>query len=600
MNTAAQPMYGWEMIRWAKVERAVFKLRCRIFRASLPGDRRTVHTLQRLLSRSWSARVLTVRRVTQDNRGKRTAGVDGVSSVAPVERFPLAQSLSIGRPASPLRRVWIPKPGSQERRPLGIPTIRDRATQALALLALEPEWEARFEPNSYGFRPGRCCWDAIGAIFLAVKHKSKWVLDADIEKCYDRIDHDALLEKLQTYPRMRRQIRAWLKAGVIDGDELFPTEEGAPQGGPLSCLLANVALHGLESAMQRAASRREGAPLVVRYADDFAVLHPDREVIERCRETASAWLAQMGLKLKEAKTRVTHTLFSGEHEPGFTFLGYCVMQYPAGRCRTGKNTRGKPLGFKTLIRPSKEAVKRHADELRTLIDANRWARQRHLVERLNRKIRGWSNYYSTVCSKRTFTKLDHVLYAKLWRWARWRHPKKSRRWIAAKYWRVQDGEGWVFRPRCSETSLHQHHQTPIRRHAKVQAARSPFDGDWVYWSTRAGAYTGTNRWVAQLLKKQRGRCEWCGLHFFPTDRVEVDHIIARRLGGRTIYGNLQLLHGHCHDAKSAQDLREQLATEQVIEEIRGMYDTHRNTEEPCDSKESRTVLKPSRPGDGPA
>lgn len=169
-------------------------------------------------------------------------------------------------------------------------------------------------------------------------------------------------------------------------------------------------------------------------------------------------------------------------------------------------------------------------------------------------------------------------------WARKRHPTKGRKWVIGKYWRVRDGEGWAFRPRGSDTKLHAHIETPIRRHVKVQGARSPFDGDWVYWSTRAGTYSGTSRWVAQLLKKQQGRCLWCGLHFFPTDRVEVDHIIARRFGGKTIYANLQLLHGHCHDAKTAEDLEEQRTTERVVAEIRGMRDKHRSTEEPCDTK----------------
>src|SRR5688500_3747166 len=219
MNTAAQPLYGWEAVNWARAERAVFKLRKRIFRASLRGDRKAVHSLQRLLSRSRSARLLAVRRVTQDNRGKRTAGVGGAKALPRAQRLALAESLSLDSQAAPVRRVWIPKAGSDELRPLGIPTLASRATQTLALLALEPEWEARFEPNSYGFRPGRCCWDAIEAIFNATAHLEKYVLDADIAKCFDRINHDALLDKLNTSPKLRRQIKAWLKAGVLDNRE---------------------------------------------------------------------------------------------------------------------------------------------------------------------------------------------------------------------------------------------------------------------------------------------------------------------------------------------------------------------------------------------
>ncbi len=231
MNTVAiAPMYGWNTIPWKKIQRNVFKLQKRIYQASSRGDVRTVRKLQRLLMKSWSAKVLAVRRVTQDNQGKKTAGVDGVKSLPPTQRLALASIMTIGGKGKPVRRVWIPKAGTDEKRPLGIPTIHDRALQTLVKLALEPEWEARFEPNSYGFRPGRSCHDAIRAIFTAICHKAKYVLDADIAKCFDRIDHTALLAKLQTFPRLRRVIDAWLKAGIMDGDRLFPSAEGVPQG----------------------------------------------------------------------------------------------------------------------------------------------------------------------------------------------------------------------------------------------------------------------------------------------------------------------------------------------------------------------------------
>ena len=231
MNTASTPMYEWNTLPWKQIQRRVFKLQKRIYRASQRGDRKTVHRLQRLLTRSWSARVMAVRRVTQDNQGKKTAGVDGVKSLTPPQRLLLTNRLRLPTTVHPTRRVWIPKPGTAEQRPLGIPTLSDRAAQALAKLGLEPEWEARFEPNSYGFRPGRACHDAIEAIFTSINHKPKYVLDADIAKCFDRINHQALLTKLHTFPAMRRAIRAWLKAGVMDGVTLFPTTDGTPQGG---------------------------------------------------------------------------------------------------------------------------------------------------------------------------------------------------------------------------------------------------------------------------------------------------------------------------------------------------------------------------------
>lgn len=274
MSAADVPAYEWKDLPWREIERRVFKLQKRIYRASGRGDVKAVHRLQRLLMKSWSARCLAVRRVTQDNQGKKTAGVDGVKSLTPPQRLEMTRELELSRRAQPTRRVWIPKPGKAEKRPLGIPTMHDRAAQALTKLALEPEWEAKFEAGSYGFRPGRSCHDAVAAIFSSISHQAKYVLDADIAKCFDRIEHQALLNKLATFPKLRRAIRAWLKAGVMDGGELFPTEEGTPQGGVVSPILANIALHGLEEAITAAFPQHQKGevvtqrPAVIRYADD--------------------------------------------------------------------------------------------------------------------------------------------------------------------------------------------------------------------------------------------------------------------------------------------------------------------------------------------
>ena len=323
MNTITKSMYGWSDINWRKLERDVHKLQKRIFQASNRGNVKLVRRLQKLLISSRSARLLAVRRVTQDNQGKKTAGVDGVKSLSPKQRLDLVDKFKLGTKASPTRRVWIPKPGTTEERPLGIPTMNDRALQALVKLVLEPEWEARFEPNSYGFRPGRSCHDEIKAIFNTIKSKSKFVLDADISKCFDRINHSQLLSKLNTFPTLRRQIRAWLKAGVMDGKKLFPTNEGTPQGGVICPLLANIALHGLEELIMGLAAKFDmrrtnntqlgvrdklSSISVIRYADDFVVLHQDIEVINLCKSTIEEWLTDIGLELKPSKTRIAHLM----------------------------------------------------------------------------------------------------------------------------------------------------------------------------------------------------------------------------------------------------------------------------------------------------
>ncbi len=280
-------MVEWKNIPWRKLERVVFKLQKRIYRASQRGDVKATRRLQKTLMKSWYARCLAVRRVTQDNQGKGTAGVDGVKTLSPVARLRLVANLELGSKAKPTRRVWIPKPGTEEKRPLGIPTMYDRALQALIKMALEPEWEMRFEPNSYGFRPGRSCQDAIEAIFTSINQKPKFVLDADIAKCFDRINHETLLRKLNTPPTIRRQIRAWLKSGVMDGKQLFPTSEGTPQGGVISPLLANIALHGMEERIKEyivtcdlrrsdgkyQLSKRDKSDSIslIRYADDFVI-----------------------------------------------------------------------------------------------------------------------------------------------------------------------------------------------------------------------------------------------------------------------------------------------------------------------------------------
>ncbi len=595
MSTAATPVYEWKNLPWRDIEREVFKLQTRIHQASRRDDAEAVHKLQRLLMKSWSAKCLAVRRVTQDNQGKKTAGVDGLRSLTPSQRLELARTLEVDQKAQPTRRVWIPKPGKEEKRPLGIPTMQNRAAQALVKLALEPEWEAKFEPNSYGFRPGRSCHDAVGAIFDSIRIQPKYVLDADIAKCFDRIDHQALLNKLATFPTMRRVIKGWLEAGVVDGGELFPTDEGTPQGGVASPLLANIALHGLEEVIIKAFPRHRVAggeskkPTVVRYADDFVVLHRDLAVIEQVKQVVSDWLAGMGLEMKPSKTRVTHTLHQRDGDVGFDFLGFNVRQHPVGKTHSGKSggngQSSRLLGYKTIIKPSKEAMRRHSKALQGVVRSHQTAPQSALIDHLNPIIKGWTNYYSTVASKSSFSKLDHLTYAKLRCWAKRRHRNKSGTWIAKKYWRLETGR-WDFATK-EGLRLRKHAETPIRRHAKVQGDRSLYDGDWVYWASRRGNHPELSKGVATLLKQQRGKCAYCGLYFKDGDLTEVCHSIQPATDGKKGCADAQLLHRHCHDEKTA--------AYRVV--VRGTHDQSRTVEEPDEARDSRPVLKTGRAGD---
>lgn len=555
-------MYEWKDINWRKAERCVFKLPKRIFKASQRGDVKLVHKLQRLLLKSWYAKLIAVRRVSQDNQGKKTAGVDGIKSLTPKQRMALVNNLKLGNKSKATRRVWIPKPNTDEKRPLGIPTMYERALQALVKLALEPEWEAKFEPNSYGFRPARSAHDAIGAIYISINKKPKYVLDADISKCFDQINHQKLLTKLQTYPKLRQQIKAWLKSGVMDGKNLFPTNEGTPQGGVISPLLANIALHGMEERVKQYArtlkgnkSKNEQALTLIRYADDFVILHEDLKVIKECQEILKQWLAEMGLELKPSKTRISHTLETYDDYVGFDFLGFNIRQYQVGKHHGAKSSKGVKLGFKNLIKPSAEKVKSHLKKLGEVVNSQKSSPQVALIKRLNPIIRGWSNYYSSVVSSKTFTDCDYYFFEKLKRWADRRHPMKNKTWIMRKYWHTEGKDNWVFSTREGKNpfKLARHLDTKIVRYVKVKGDKSPYDGDLIYWSSRMGKHPEMPPEKAVLLKRQQGRCAYCGLYFQDGDILETDHIIPKSKGGKNNRDNKQLLHRHGHDSKTALD-----------------------------------------------
>ncbi|MGD1713138.1 group II intron reverse transcriptase/maturase [Dapis sp. BLCC M172] len=553
------PNLKWRDINWRRVEKNIFKLQKLIYRASSRGEIRKMRKYQRLLTKSYYARLLAVRRVTQDNQGKKTAGIDGIKNLPPMQRFNLVDLLNTRYlKASPTRRVWIPKPGREEKRPLGIPTMYDRALQALVKLGMEPEWEARFEPNSYGFRPGRSTHDAIEAIYASIKQKPKYVLDADISKCFDRINHDVLLRKVSQSP-YRRLIKQWLKSGVFDNKQFSNTVEGTPQGGVISPLLANIALHGMEERLMEFAKtidlkNKQGRQKswqmkcqslsLIRYADDFVILHEDIKVVLKAKVVIQKWLNQVGLELKPEKTKIAHTLEEYENnKPGFDFLGFNVRQY---------EVKSTEQGFKTLIKPSSKSIKTHYRKLADICDRNKTVPVRALIAKLNPVIKGWANYFSAVVSKEVYRKIDDLLWKRLWRWVNRRHSNKSAKWVKKKYFpNIKGARNWVLNE--GNYILNQHSDVPIIRHVKVRGNKSPYDGDWTYWSSRIGKHPGVRKEVTTLLKRQKNKCAFCGLTFSPTDLMEVDHIKPRSKGGDNTLKNKQLLHRHCHDSKTASD-----------------------------------------------
>lgn len=536
MSPSLQARYRWSDLPWKQIQSKVFKLQRRIYRASQRGDVKSVHRLQRLLIKSWYGRLLAVRRVTQDNQGKKTAGIDGVKNLTAPQRLILAQQLSQIPNPRPLRRIWIPKPGKREKRPLSIPVMHDRAAQALVKLALEPEWEAKFEPNVYGFRPGRSCQDAIAAIFRNICQRPKYVLEGDIRGCFDNISHQALLEKVQAPPFIRRLLSAWLKCGVLERG-FQPTERGTPQGGVISPLLALIALHGVETHLKSLGTQKNPIHTVF-YADDFVVFAPRLSDIQRAKEAVEQWMKTVGLDLHPQKTMVCHTL-SGQ--AGFDFLGFHIRQYPVGKYASKR-------GYKTLIKPSQDSKRRHLARLKEIVASHKAAPQAAIIARLNPVIVGWCRYFSSVVSKATFAAMDAQLFWHLLRWAKSRHPNLNTHDSVSRYWRVNQGGGWLF---CTKDQLRlrRHNEIPIRRHIKVRANRSPYDGDWIYWGTRLRSYPGLAPVRAKLLKQQGGKCSSCGLYFTSEDAIELHHLDGHH--DNNCHHNLALLHRHCHDQAHA-------------------------------------------------
>ena len=538
----------WHGIDWAKCHHEVRRLQARIVKATREGKHGKMKALQWMLTHSFSGKALAVKRVTE-NQGKKTPGIDGITWSSPSTKSQAVGSLKRhGYRPLPLKRIYIPK-SNGKLRPLGIPTIKDRAMQALYLLALEPVAETTADRNSYGFRPARSSADAIEQSFkvLSSKLSAKWILEGDIKGCFDNISHEWLLTNT---PMDSMILRKWLKSGFVEGHTLYPTKAGTPQGGIISATLANLALDGLEPMLLQKfvrGGKNKQKVNIVRYADDFVITSATREVLENeVKPLIEEFLWERGLTLSPEKTRMTHI------DEGLDFLGQNVRKYDG----------------KLLIKPSKANVAAFLNKVRETVKNNKAIRQDRLIKMLNPIIQGWANFHKHVVAKKTFSRADKMIWYCLWQWAKRRHPNKGRRWIGKKYFRSIGSRKWVFAAQTGERLANGKPQwirllntcdTKIRRHIKIRAEANPFDPKWEeYFEKRYGLkMLDTLKGRKKLIRLWIDQDECCPIC---TERIttetgwHVHHIVRRVDGGKDGATNLVMLHPNCHNMVHANKI----------------------------------------------
>ncbi|MCB5461559.1 group II intron reverse transcriptase/maturase [Vibrio lentus] len=467
----------WQSIDWKSVEAHVLKLQMRIAKATREKKYSKVKSLQWLLTHSRSAKLLAVKRVSQ-NKGSKTSGIDGVTWNTDVRRMKAVNQLSRkAYSAKPLKRIYIPKKNGKLR-PLGIPCMIDRAQQALHLLALEPVSETLADLNSYGFRTNRSTADAVSQCFkcLALKRSAKWVLEGDIKACFDKIGHQWLMDNITVDKRMLEQ---WLKSGYVDKGLFYDTDEGTPQGGIISPTLMLMTLAGIEQQIKSTALKKGARANFIGYADDFVVTCSSKEVlVNDIKPLIAGFLAERGLALSEEKTKITHI------DDGFDFLGFNHRKYKG----------------KLLIKPSKSNTLLFLRNLRELIKKHATIPVNDLIKLINPKLRGWANYYRHCVAKQIFGYVGHKLFQALWHWAVRRHPTKSKDWVVHKYFLNRKGQwqfhGWqkIMNMDC-HFNLFQIAKVPIERHVKIRSAVTPFDPQYQeYLAKRKPKRLARNSW----------------------------------------------------------------------------------------------------------